>query len=203
MFIRGENLVFIHGKFYRRSFLNENGLRFDTALSFNEDSAFNAIANTIIDYRRIGHIKTNAPIYVWTFRDNSATTTPANRPKALIGLYERNKRVCDAFRQRMPYDRYCAMIARTIFDSYYALNVKELTEDLREMKKDFAMFYRAHKEQYLAVDKSYLRQIKEISRKEYAQGIIEAEDRRQIDQQREVVDENISVTRWLEMIEKE
>ena len=52
LFPRGENLVFIHGKFYRRSFLNENHLRFDPALSFNEDSAFNSIANTIVDFHR-------------------------------------------------------------------------------------------------------------------------------------------------------
>lgn len=202
VFVRGENLVFIHGKFYRRSFLNENNIRFDTALSFNEDSAFNTVANTIINYKRIGQIKTAAPIYVWTFRENSATTDPANRSKALIGLYERNKRVCEAFKERMPYDRYCAMIARTIFDSYYALNVEDLPEDLWEMKKDFSAFYLEHKEQYEAVDKKYLREIKEISRKEYARGILEEEDRREIDRKKEIVDESISVTRWLKSLEQ-
>ncbi|MBR3108969.1 MAG: glycosyltransferase [Clostridia bacterium] len=120
---RGRNLVFIHGKVYRREFLLEHDLWFDTALKFNEDSCFNAIANTIVDYRRTGQIKTLCPPYIWCYREGSATTSPENQGQALLGLYERNKRVCEAFRKRMPYDRYCAMVARTIWDTYYSCNV--------------------------------------------------------------------------------
>lgn len=203
LFPRGENLVFIHGKFYRRSFLNENNLRFDTSLSFNEDSAFNSIADTIVDYHRTGKIETPAPIYVWTYRENSATTSPENRPKALIGLYERNKRVCEAFKKRLPYKRYCAMVARTIMDSYYALNVKNLPDEMKEMKKDFIEFYWAHKEQYQAVDLKSLREIKAVSRKEYQRGIDEESERRDIDRDREIVDESISVTKWLKSLDGE
>ena len=203
LFPRGENLVFIHGKFYRRSFLNENNLRFDPALSFNEDSAFNSIANTIVDFHRTGKIETPAPIYIWTYRENSATTSPENRPKALIGLYERNKRVCEAFKQRLPYKRFCAMVARTVMDSYYALNVKDLPEELKAMKQDFIEFYWSHKEQYEAVDLKSLREIKEISRKEYQRGIDEESERRDIDRDREIVDESVSVTKWLKSLDGE
>lgn len=149
--VRGENLVFIHAKFYRRSFLIDNDLWFDTALSFNEDSAFNSVLNTILDYHRMGKIETLTPIYVWSFRENSSTTLPGNRNKALIGLFERNKRVCEAFKERMPYDRYCAMVARTIMDGYYSLNMPEVPEELQEMKEDFVRFYLEHKADYQAV----------------------------------------------------
>ena len=203
LFTRGENLVFIHGKFYRRQFLITNGLRFDTALIFNEDSAFNSIANTIVDYHRTGKIETPAPIYIWTYRENSATTSPENRPKALIGLYERNKRVCKAFRLRLPYKRYCAMIARTVMDTYYALNVPSLPNELKGMKEDFVAFYREHKDQYSAVDLKTLREIKEISRKEYQRGIEEEEARRDIDREQMIVDESVSVTKWLRSLEAE
>lgn len=203
IYTRGENMVFIHGKFYRRSFLLQNSLRFDTALEFNEDSAFNAIANTLVDFHRTGKIETPAPIYIWTYRENSATTTPGNRCKALIGLYERNKRVCVAFKERLPYLRYCAMVARTVIDTYYALNVPDLPDELMEMKKDFITFYQDHKNDYASVDLKTLRQIKEVSRKEYKRGIEEEEERRDIDQNREVVDEKTSVTAWLRSLEVE
>ena len=38
---RGQNVVFIHGKIYRRKFILANDLWFDTDLSFNEDSFYN------------------------------------------------------------------------------------------------------------------------------------------------------------------
>ena len=129
MFVRGENIVFVHDKFYRRSFLNEHHIRFDTAMEFNEDSVFNSVLSAMTDCKRIGAINTLSPIYVWTYRDNSATSNPANRQKSLVSLFERNKRVCEAYRLHRPYEDYCAMIARTVFDAYYTLNIQKLTEE--------------------------------------------------------------------------
>ena len=72
-----------------------------------------------------------------------------------------------------------------------------------EMKKDFITFYQDHKNDYASVDLKTLRQIKEVSRKEYKRGIEEEEERRDIDQNREVVDEKTSVTAWLRSLEVE
>ena len=71
------------------------------------------------------------------------------------------------------------------------------------MKKDFIQFYREHREQYEAVEKSYLREIKDFSRKQYIRGIEEEEDRREVDRERIAVDERISVTQWLKSLEAE
>ena len=40
MIMRDLNLVFIHGKYYRRSFIVNNEIRFPEELEFNEDSAY-------------------------------------------------------------------------------------------------------------------------------------------------------------------
>ena len=68
---------------------------------------------------------------------------------------------------------------------------------------DFIAFYHDHKNDYASVDLKTLRQIKEVSRKEYKRGIEEEEERRDIDQNREVVDEKTSVTAWLRSLEVE
>ena len=198
--LRGENVVFIHAKFYRRQFLLDHDLWFEEGLTFNEDSCFNAVLNTVVDYKRTGKIETKAPIYVWCFTENSATTTPGNRWKALLGLYERNKKVCEAFKKRLPDDRYCAMVARTVTDAYYTLNMTKLPQELEPMMEDFKRFWQEHKADWDKVPLKTLREVKRISREEHVRGNEEEEERWGTTRQEEI-DESISVTKWLETIE--
>ena len=197
---RGRNLVFIHGKVYRREFLLEHDLWFDTALKFNEDSCFNAIANTIVDYRRTGHIKTLCPPYIWCYREGSATTSPENQGQALLGLYERNKRVCEAFRKRMPYDRYCAMVARTIWDTYYSCNVDKLSPEQQQIISDFKLWYAARRGCWLLVDDETMTQVRAVSQREHERGDQEAEARWNIEHQSRFRPE-ISIEDWLASLE--
>lgn len=88
-------------------------------------------------------------------------------------------------------------------DTYYALNVPSLPDELKGMKEDFVTLYREHKDQYSAVDLKTLREIKEISRKEYQRGVEEEEARRDIDREQMIVDESVSVTKWLRSLEAE
>ena len=196
----GRNLVFIHGKVYRREFLLEHDLWFDTALKFNEDSCFNAIANTIVDYRRTGQIKTLCPPYIWCYREGSATTSPENQGQALLGLYERNKRVCEAFRKRMPYDRYCAMVARTIWDTYYSCNVDKLSPEQQQIISDFKLWYAARRGCWLLVDDETMAQVRRISQSEHDRGDQEAEARWNIEHQSRFQPE-ISIEDWLASLE--
>lgn len=197
---RGRNLVFIHGKVYRRKFLLDNDLWFDTALKFNEDSCFNAIANTIVDYRRTGQIKTLCPPYIWCYREGSATTSPDHQGQALLGLYERNKRVCEAFRKRMPYDRYCAMVARTIWDTYHSCNVDNPGPEQQQIIADFATWYAARRGCWLLVDDETMTQVRKISQSEHERGDQEAEARWSIEHQSRFRSE-ISIENWLAALE--
>lgn len=200
---RLENVVFVHGKVYRRQFLIDNDLWFDTSLEFNEDSAFNAILQTVVDYRRTGKITTLAPIYIWCFNENSATTTPGNRWKALYGLYERNKRVCEAFKKRLPRDRYCAMVARTIVDAYYALNVEEFPPELKDMYADFKAFYREHKKEYVSVPLKTMLEVKAISKAEHERGNQEEKERWNTACIDCMTKTEIPIRKWLESLETE
>lgn len=200
--IRGRNLVFIHGKVYRRQFLLDNDLWFDPALKFNEDSCFNAIANTIVDYRRTGQIKTMAPLYIWCYREGSATTSPDHQGQALLGLYERNKRVCEAFRKRLSYDRYCAMVARTIWDTYHSCNVDDPGPEQLQIIDDFKAWYAERRECWALVDAETMKQIRQISQAEHERGDQEAEARWNIEHQSRFR-EDISIDAWLKSLEQE
>ncbi len=202
LYPRSQNLVFIHAKMYRRQFILDNDLSFDLSLEFNEDSAFNAILNTIIDSSRIGEIKTPIPPYVWAYNPDSLTTTPGNRYKALYGLYNRNKAVVEAFRVRLPHDRYCAMVARACVDAYYILNLVTMPDELRPMLEDFVRWYRTRKDLIWEVDVQTIRQIKAVSRAEHAQGDKEKLQRWDNLAVVNPINENLTVTQWLKMIER-
>lgn len=199
---RGHNLVFIHGKIYRRQYLLDENLTFDESLEFNEDSCFNAVFNTICDPRKIGEIKAPSIPYIWCFNRDSLTTTRGNRYKALIGLYERNKRVVEAFRQRLPRPRYCAMIARACVDAYFMLNLETIPDELKPIRDDFIKFYHDHRAEMWETDAETLRQIKRISRLEHETG-----DNEEVQRFGNLADNiphtDLTVTQWLQQIWKE
>ena len=197
---RTQNVVFVHGKLWRREWLISHHLTFDTNLTFNEDSAFCTIANTMMDFSHTGKITTSAPAYVWCYNEGSATTTPGNRGKALRGLYDRNKSVCEAFRQRMPVRQYVAMICRVVWDAYHALNVEELPPELTDMLEDFKDWYKDHKALYEMADEESMRETGEISRAEHTRGDQEEEERWGIEHVSKFR-ENVSLEEWLKGVE--
>ena len=162
---QGLNGVFNHAKVYRRQFLIDNNIWFDPALPYCEDSLFNTTAYTICDENRIGKIVTKAPMYIWCDTEGSVSNTIKNRQMGRHYTYYRNKKVCEIYKTYRSYDDYCAMVARTIIDAYYALCVKELPEPMYEMRDDFPKWYQAHKQQWKSVPYETLRLVKEKSRK--------------------------------------
>lgn len=165
---RGEiDSVFTHAKLYRRQFLIDHGCRFNTNLAFNEDSEFNAILFAIVDHRRVGHIKTQMPLYIWCWRPDSTTNRGDRREEALLCHYIRNKNVCDVYERELPRNRYCAMVARTVWDAYYMLNTTERSAMMDDMERDFAFWYKAHEKAFREVDIHDVPKIKEIACYEY------------------------------------
>ena len=161
-----EDAVFTHGKLFRRQCLLDNDIWFNTDLAFNEDSEFNAIFHTKIHFKRTGKLITDVPPYVWCWRKDSTTNREGAAVSAAWGHYKRNVSVCKAFEERMPLDRYCAMVTRMVYDTYYTLNGKNLQPELLPMKEDFRNWYRDHKRFYGRVDQKALAAIQTISRAE-------------------------------------
>ena len=158
------NFVFIHGKMYRRAFLVENDIWFDEELSFNEDSAFNAVFNTIANYRRVGELKTFAPPYIWCRRNNSVTTTPGRIDAATMGHFHRNLKVCEAHKKRLTDERIRGMVTRTVYDTFYMLHSKLISPIAeKQIEKEFQQFWAENKQYYGNVDADTLKKIQTIS----------------------------------------
>ena len=74
--MEGWNLVFIHGKIWRRAWLKEKGLRFLDGLAYSEDSLFNAEAGMELEPERVKEIP--EAIYMWCLRAGSCTSDRGN-----------------------------------------------------------------------------------------------------------------------------
>ena len=173
---RGINVVFVHAKIFRRKYLIENGFRFDTGLEFNEDCLFCTLIMETLTPNRIGHIETTFPFYTWCFSPKSATSTESNWWRATIGGYDRNRKVCEFFKEKKP-DRYDAMFSRLVWDAYYSFNLEVLPDQLKAKLDDFREFYKENKDHFWYCDPEQMNEVREISKLQYETGEKEASHR--------------------------
>ena len=171
------NVVFIHGKVFRRQFLIDHNIRFDTDLTFNEDSLFGATFEALADYKRIGKLNSLMLPYSWCFREGSATATASRREEAMRGSYERNKKLCEVHRKYLPEDRYAGQVTRTVWDAYHSLNTDNPSPEVEAMREDFKDWYKEHKQYFGKVSPEIHKQIIAISRAEHETGCKEGEAR--------------------------
>jgi len=137
---KGENVIWVHGKFFRRQWLLDNKLIFPEGIHYSEDSAFCALVNELARAGRRGEVKTDFPIYSWTFRPDSVSVDPANKKKNLTGFIDRNEYVVAEYKRRgIPHVN---MVGRLFADAYWAFHQKELKYPKEE--KRFIEMSRKH-----------------------------------------------------------
>ena len=129
-----ENIVWVHGKYFRREFLIENNLRFPEGIHYSEDSGFCAIVNEIAKIGRRGMIRTDFPVYAWVYRDGSVTTNPLNKERNLTGFIDRNTWVVEEFKRRGI--NHIGMVGRMFADAYWAFHRRSIK--FRNKEKRFA-----------------------------------------------------------------
>ena len=183
---------------FRRQYLLESGLRFDTGIEFNEDSLFCTTAMETLPQNRVGHIETSFPPYVWCYTEKSSTTDLNNWRRQFIGAYMRNKKCVELFKDKSA-DRYQGMIARFVWDAYNAFNLETVHADLKPYIEDFREFYKANKRAFWTVDPDIMQEVKEASRAQYSLGEKEALRRwGEVPMKRK---ESVSIKTWLNGIE--
>lgn len=183
--------VFLHGKYYRRSWLVESGLRFDPDFRFQEDSLFNALVLAILDYHRIGRIKAFTPPFAWCRRNGSVTLSGGPEDVATMFHFMRNVKVCEYYIEHLPEDRIRDMVVRSTYDAYLMANSKTgVTEDFRlDVINRFGKFIRKYDKYYGRPEDDILLQIEDVSR-------YELEDKR-------VPTDYETVTMWKDMVKGE
>lgn len=153
---RDRDLVFVHGKCYRREFLKEKELRFDPELRLNEDSVFNKIA-----YHEAGdfvkYIET--PFYLWCW--NGESTVRKEREDFVLKTYDQvmlmRQKVCEQLEERGFIDEYFNSVCQTVFDSYYDFNEPSFTKKQNRMlrldaEKAFKRYYRQFSKSFMECD---------------------------------------------------
>ena len=156
--------VFTHGKIYRRQYLMEQGIRFDTALKMNEDSCFNAtiIART----HRVGEIRSHVPPYAWIRRENSLTGQEGADDLGAYCQMHRNMVVTEENRKYRP-EEYPGMVTRTAYDAYFMVHGNRITASCKQkILGEFVPWLRERLETFGTVSEGMLDDIREISRSE-------------------------------------
>ena len=158
VFRREKDLVFVHGKCYRRQFLIDKDLRFDPEMYLNEDSIFNKCAyEEAKSNDAVRYIET--PFYLWTWHGDS--TVRKGREDIIIRTYEQvmkmRIKVCEQLEKRGFIDEYYEMVCRTVTDSYYDFNEPQfLAHEGDEMwvnaEKQFKKFWKKYSKAYYECD---------------------------------------------------
>lgn len=156
--------VFVHGKVYRRQFLIDENIRFETDLHYNEDSCFNDYIIAKTPYWRIAEIRTKFPLYVWIRRQGSLTTS-GQEDEMEYGHFRKNFIITEA--NKNDPENYAGMVTRTVFDTYYMLHVGNISLKMkRRMLEEFIPWISERISVYGRVDKDMIEQIRQISMSE-------------------------------------
>lgn len=156
-----QKLVFVHGKVYRRKYLIDNDFKFKVGMNFQEDSLFNATIIAKLDFHRIGQIKTPMPSYAWIRRENSVTNS-GREEEATYAHFMRNLFVTEE--NKDDYDRYCGMITRTAYDTYYMIKGHRIGKEMKEkILSEFIPWIRERITEFGRVDARILEQIQDVS----------------------------------------
>ncbi len=111
------NTVFIHGKVYRRSFLMDSGIRFDTRLSYSEDAMFNALVAMEVLPHRIA--KMPETVYMWCYRKESLSNYTGGEVNRARSLFIKRMTLPEEYDRRgMGYEAMTAA-ARALMDYYW------------------------------------------------------------------------------------
>ena len=150
-----QNVVWVHGKFFRRQWLIDNELFFPEGIHYSEDSAFCALVNEIAQPNRHGEIKTAFPLYVWTYRADSVSVDPLNKAKNITGFIDRNEYVVAEFKRR-GID-HVNMVGRLFADAYWAFHQKNYK--FPEEEQRFIEMSRKHLKDFEKVDRLIMTEI--------------------------------------------
>lgn len=137
------DVTFVHGKIYRRSYLENNKIRWNDDLTIHEDSFFNCLAQ-----RMTAEVKyCQQPFYLWKWRDDSVCR---HDPKYILKTYnnmlDSSTALVNEFikRGRKVDAQYYS--TSMIYDAYYMMNKAEwLNQENQEYRnateKRFKEYY--------------------------------------------------------------
>lgn len=174
---REKDSTFVHGKAYKRSFLNENNLRFNNELTLHEDGFFNLLAVVCAEDSK-KYIET--PFYLWKWNDNSTVRfSPVNFVlRTYPHLMKCRIALCKELEARGFVNELIDAVVKTVLDSFYDFNKpaymdKDNLEYRIAGEKAFKEFFSIFKREYFECATSRKAEIAYVSRTNaYVNGLI-------------------------------
>lgn len=165
---RDKDMIFCHGKCYRRQFLINKHLRFDTELGFSEDSLFNKLACCEAD----GNIKEiTTPFYLWCWNDESTVrkdrqTIVLDRYAEVIGM---RYKICEQLQKRGFIDEFFDSVCKCMFDTYYEFNSQlflkpEHKSKVKAAEKEAKKFYKRFIKDFMECDSERISKVMMMER---------------------------------------
>lgn len=156
LYINRENdQTFVHGKVWRRRYLLDNKIRWNSNLTIHEDSYFNILARSLSQ-----NIKyCISSFYLWKWRDESVCR---HDPKYMLKTYQNfidsNDALVSEFLNRGNEASAKECCAFLLFDAYYTMNKPEwLNQENVEYRdateRRLAQYYRDRKSLWDSTDK--------------------------------------------------
>lgn len=139
--------TFVHGKFHRRQYLIDKGIRFNDKLTIHEDSYFNILCQSLS--QNVKYCTT--PFYLWKWRDESVCR---HDPKYILKTYnnmiDSNDALIGTLRGKGVYDKADFYVAVMLLDAYYTMNkpewIDQENQEYRQaVEKRFADYYKKHR----------------------------------------------------------
>ena len=151
------DVIFIHGKIFRRQWLIDNNIRFHNGLRLHEDVFFNQLAQAIAGEDRIGKIETGW--YLWC--NNPQSVGRAYGYKFLFETYDhlmiQRNEMAKEFRRRDMDPQVKIVVSKTVIDAFYDFQTawwhrKENVENYKLMERWFCTFLKRYGADYSKSD---------------------------------------------------
>lgn len=172
-----QDATFVHGKVYKRSFLQLFQIRWQEQFTIHEDSYFNYLCQACA---REGQMKLcQVPFYLWKWNDNSVSRhDPKYILKTFNCLLDSSTQLIKDLTARGLMKNAREIATSLIFNSYFTLNKKEWLEQENQEYRDnverrFKEYYLEFKPYYDAIDEQSKNQIIiQLKNQKYNEGMI-------------------------------
>ena len=155
----GADFSTVQNKLYRRDFLTENNITFDTHYPLHADVIFNASVISIAPAFRIGSITTPFYTYFKTYRNDSMSHKPGAQENKLKTIFPRDNLLTRSLYRRNLKNAFKMQVARTIIDAYYmAVEVSKIND--AHSLKDIRDYYKRLKKVYHSIPAAEIEVVK-------------------------------------------
>lgn len=164
----GRDYIFVHGKMFRNSWLQKEGLMFHPKLTLHEDVYFNTLTQAVALEEQIGEI--TGSIYLWCWNPKSVSRQYDNW---ILKTYNHQIRqriaISEQLIKRELWEALDLTIVKTLIDGYYDFqqetwHLAELSKDYRIAERWYCTYMKKYWDYYKVIDPKKIAALAKIAR---------------------------------------